>query len=339
MTTQASASASNYYVTQFYQHALALGLDANKLLADSGIPLAVIGNPEKRVAAIKFSAFILAIWDELQDESMGLSPEKIPRGSFYLMGKLTVHEQSLGSAIKQIIRFYSMVTRAFEMRLDVADGIAFWEMRMRHPASDPHHLLAEINLMSWHRYSSWLIAEHIPMAEVYFDYPVPPQVEEYRFLFPGEHRFESDCMGFSFSSRYLNRPIKQSLSSLRTFMSNCPMELLMQPKTDFSLTAEVRTYLLRSGRCPEVSLGEAADYCHMTERTLIRKLKEEGTSFRAIKEQYRKEYAIHLLLSTEMDVAAIAEKTGYSEPSVFARAFRVWTGATPTGFRQRSKTN
>ncbi|NIB43374.1 AraC family transcriptional regulator [Pseudomaricurvus alkylphenolicus] len=328
-------TASNRYISQYYQLAEEKGLDADALLHQAGLSPDIIDKPEERVAAEKLATVLVNIWDALQDETAACSPVPIPRGSFYMMGKLTIHEQNLGKSLEQARRFYTMVTSAFTMDIRVDAEQVLFSCQMHYPDEDPDHLFAEINLMSWHRYSSWLIAENIPLSEVFFSYPEPAEVSEYSYLFPGKHVFNAPYMGFAFHRKYLDRETVQNAASLKTFMRACPVLLFLQPKTDFSLSGELQQILKKGVPDGFPTIEEAADQLHMTKRTLTRKLKDEGTSFQKIKDLIRRDRAIYYLTRQPLSVGKVAEKVGFSDPAVFARAFRVWTGLSPRDYRAK----
>ncbi len=73
---------------------------------------------------------------------------------------------------------------------------------------------------------------------------------------------------------------------------------------------------------------------HLHPRTINRRLAEHGTSLRALVNETRYDVACQLLKHTDLPVAAVAEVMGYSEPGVFIRAFRQWSGATPDTWRK-----
>ena len=71
----------------------------------------------------------------------------------------------------------------------------------------------------------------------------------------------------------------------------------------------------------------------MHRRTLSRRLKGGGMGYRAIANEIRFEIARQLLEDTEVPLGQIAAALGYSEASAFTRAFRRWSGQTPTTWR------
>jgi AraC-like DNA-binding protein len=73
----------------------------------------------------------------------------------------------------------------------------------------------------------------------------------------------------------------------------------------------------------------------MGNRTLARRLAENGVSFRDLIQKAQESIAIDLLKNTSRSIAEIAFETGFSEQSAFNRAFKRWTGQTPVEFRNQ----
>ena len=83
------------------------------------------------------------------------------------------------------------------------------------------------------------------------------------------------------------------------------------------------------------SMLEICSTLHIAERTLIRKLKERDTSYKNILEEERHKYAKILLKNVRYTVYQIADLLGYRESANFCRAFKRWTGLSPTDFRRK----
>ena len=81
------------------------------------------------------------------------------------------------------------------------------------------------------------------------------------------------------------------------------------------------------------SLATVASELAMSERSIQRALGEEATSFRQLVDEVRKELALEHLGRPGASAADVAFLLGFSEPSAFTRAFRRWTGSSPTQFR------
>lgn len=328
-------TAANSFVTDFYYLAKEKGLDAESLIRDAGIDPGVIDSPEARVATEKLAALQVGVFDQLGDEAMGLSDSPIPRGAFYMLGKIAVGELTLRDALLNGAEFYHMVTDAYRVRLQERDEDATLTFEMSSPQQDKYDMFAVITLLAWHRMSSWLITENVILHEIYFDYSAPAHVDEYSYLMPAQHVFDSQVLGFSFSRHFLDREVCQNRGTLKSFIHNCPLELFMQPRQDFSISAAVKKILKRE-ICDFPRIEQTADRLHATRRTLMRKLKDEGTSYQELKDLVRRDRAVYLLKNRGIAISEVAEAVGFSDPAVFARAFKNWTGVSPKEYRSSS---
>jgi AraC-like DNA-binding protein len=63
-------------------------------------------------------------------------------------------------------------------------------------------------------------------------------------------------------------------------------------------------------------------------------LSDEGTSFRQILSEVRRELASRHLIEQRLAIGEIAFLLGFSEPSAFHRAFKRWTGHAPLTYRE-----
>jgi AraC-like DNA-binding protein len=83
------------------------------------------------------------------------------------------------------------------------------------------------------------------------------------------------------------------------------------------------------------SVGAFARLANVSERTLKRRLKAEGTSFRALSADSRRVMAETLLADDGLSTADVAEKLGFSDLSSFSQAFKRWVGVAPSVYRKR----
>ena len=75
----------------------------------------------------------------------------------------------------------------------------------------------------------------------------------------------------------------------------------------------------------------------MSAPTLRRKLRREGTTFQALKDEARSEAACLALDRPELSIQEVALQLGFTDPSAFHRAFRKWSGQTPGQYRAGRK--
>lgn len=89
---------------------------------------------------------------------------------------------------------------------------------------------------------------------------------------------------------------------------------------------------------PPPNRDQLADMLSMAPRTLARRLRAEGTSFATLLQAVQVERASNYLRDSSMAVADVAERMGYSDPAAFTRAFRSWTGRSPSRWRANTRT-
>ena len=322
-------TASNFYLQKF-----------SELATDAGMDSSILPNPttDGRVDATDLGHLIEAICDHTGDESMGLANQIIPRGAFFAMAKLAILEPTLGRALIVSARFMKLITNAAAPKIKTRTNLTYLQFHFAEQTKDQHHLFAELVLMSWHRLACWLIAKNIPLQNIHFEYSRPEQQPEYRYLFPGEHKFDDEWSGFTFAKHYLDESIARDFDSLKVFMRDNPVELFLQPKADFSLAADIERLIRRGSRLGSTpSIDEAATAVHVSRRTLIRRLKTEGTSYQLIKDRVRQERALELLANPDTTITEIAELVGFVDAATFSRAFKSWTGSSPSNHRAQLK--
>ena len=153
----------------------------------------------------------------------------------------------------------------------------------------------------------------------------------YRHHFRAPVRFNQESATIVFPARDLDLRIAGADPLLRAMLEERIQQLKGAQGSEFS--DDIRRLLrtrLTSNHC---SADDIAHLLTMHRRTLSRRLKESGMGYRAITNEIRFEIARQLLQDTQVPLAQISAALGYSEASAFSRAFRRWSGQTPTAWR------
>jgi AraC-like DNA-binding protein len=116
-------------------------------------------------------------------------------------------------------------------------------------------------------------------------------------------------------------------------------ELDIQGRLDLMIRKLIRQHFERAiiSKASESlppSLVELCEVLHLTERTLIRRLKELDTAYKKILEEERRKFAVQLLADAKYTVFNVADILGYRESANFCRAFKVWFKQSPTAYRR-----
>lgn len=110
---------------------------------------------------------------------------------------------------------------------------------------------------------------------------------------------------------------------------------LLASRTALDLVEQVRHSMLRllsTGRLSEVEIAVSMG---ISTRHLRRLLKQQGARYEQLLDQVRREEGVRLLQDSARSLTSIAYELGFHEPSSFTRAFRRWTGISPSDYRRQ----
>ncbi len=130
----------------------------------------------------------------------------------------------------------------------------------------------------------------------------------------------------------LSAPIRFSDDQLAESSRTQCEDALKQLTEDAGFDCRVRRVIETSYPFPP-KLARAAATLFVSERTLKRRLQEENGSFQNLVDQVRLERARELLIGTGMNLNQIADALGYADAANFTRAFKRWTGVSPSHYR------
>jgi AraC-like DNA-binding protein len=314
--------------------------DARALLAGVGLAMGHRDGP-LRTPLAAYAALYNAVVQALQDEAFGLFRSRLAPGTFEFLCRSTVGAPTLGVAFERAARFLAIVLPDLAVTVSVEGDRARIEIAepgrpLRARASDPRRVFAfEWLLRLLHGLACWLAGRALTLESVAFPYPPPPHAPEYARVYTEHSTFGAPGLVAALDARVLGLPVRRSQGELDAFLEGAPGKIAMLYRRDREVALAVRQLLAGSlDQSPD--FGAIARSLNLSGRSLHRRLAEEGTSLRAIKETLRRERAIHVLETSDKSVADLAAELGYSEPSAFFRAFVGWTGMAPSVYRKRN---
>lgn len=201
----------------------------------------------------------------------------------------------------------------------------------------PTHQAITASMSHWIAWGRQLTGIDFPVIEAHFNGPSPRDVTPWNKFFGGKLRFDAPDDIYVLDSATLRLPLQDSAPEL-----GVEFEKLAEWQLDHfasghwpEMVKELIQDELVVGRPPDVR--RVAERLHVTTRTLHRRLSRDGTCFRSVKDELLGRRAKDLLSHTNRGLQEIAYELGYAEPSNFFRAFRRWTGVTPSRWRRGSQ--
>jgi AraC-like DNA-binding protein len=281
---------------------------------------------------------VLALVDQavqaLEMPYLGLAMGNLMTVSHHGMaGVAAVTQTTLRECIEVVCRFCSELFPALEMnaRLEPAEGCFVISENI--PLAPYSHFFHELNMVSFYNIFSQLIGRQDAAIRVEFSYPEPAWGHIYRRYFrcpvlfdQAETRIVGDAALEHFELPLANRLM--AMAAEKSLYENIPTRAMRL------LPVRLRRLLVRYyGAFP--SLENAASELGMSGRTMRRKLAEEGTSYQQELDAVRHKLAREYFARGGQSVTEVALMLGFADSSAFAKAFRRWTGLSPTEFLEQ----
>jgi len=339
-----------HYGEILYELAIEKGADPELLLVNTGIRESVLRNPE---ANLNYEQFI-----ELVNNAIKLTNEPA-LGLYYgtrlkftthgAMGQASISSDNVSEAIAAIIKYYRTRFAFIEMSFFIDGDEAVIQIDDNLALGSLKSFLVEALFISIMDVSKFLFGPTlVQTGRCLVSYPAPSYVNQYFSFFVGPESngdevpiqrltdmitFNTPFNQIRFDKQHLMLPmVLANTVARRLAEQECEEQLKAVDDTD-SIVSKV-THLLQNDSETIASMECVADSLHMTTRTLRRQLQAFGTSFQDLLAETRKKRALDLLQNTDKPVDEIAYELGYSDPSNFGRAFRKWTGTSPSGVRK-----
>ncbi len=327
-------SISVYFARAVLKHAVRNGIDPIALLRKNRISPRLLVEDSARISIERFADLQVDTMLAMDDEGLGYGSRRMPVGCWSMMCHAVIGSESLGQALSRYCRFFQILDMDYAPVLEEQDDIARLALVGRKTLADADPFLTETALFNAHRFASWLVQEHLPLNVVRLHYPPQARTRDYRHMFLANPvEFEHDESALVMSRALLDKRVLQNEASLRHFLRHPVLFLLTQGYANNSWTARVR-FIVRRQLHDLPELGNVATALDVHPQTLRRRLSAEGTTFKDIKNQVRRDTALHFLGKQGLSIEEIAHRAGFSESSAFIRAFKGWTGVTPYTYRK-----
>ncbi|MGB1142246.1 MAG: AraC family transcriptional regulator, partial [Halioglobus sp.] len=172
----------------------------------------------------------------------------------------------------------------------------------------------------------FIVGRPIFEAEVCFTHPAPDYEAVYARTLPGPVHFGCEQLKVTIPAILCRRPnASANHENHRLALQQCEAMLARLQTRDPDCRTRLKQMML--SRPPgTLSETEAAAALFMSKRTLARKLKQEGSSFRQIRDEILSQQAIHYLIDNQLSVEATASVLNYHDSASFRRAFKRWFG-------------
>ena len=307
-----------------------------QLLRSVGFCPEVFASPENLLPLQQCSSFVGRAARREGVEDLGLQAgAATPIASLGFFGLALAQSLTLKDIIQKLIRLVPMLDSGARVWVE-AEGENTLDLRAHHDAEDG---LAQINA-----YSLMLLIDAVRMAagaawrprKVTLDSTVAAFAQRHEVLSEAEINGEADYIAVSIPRELLARPVQRISALAPDAMPDARHAegrlTASAPATDVvGSISQILQSLLHYG---PPTLKVVAEMVGASPRTMQRRLAESAISYEEIVDRVRFEKATQLLRLSRTKLSAVAAELGYSDAAHFARAFRRWSGHSPSQYQR-----
>jgi AraC-like DNA-binding protein len=311
------------------------GIDARALLREVGVDPALLRDPSARISS------------RVADELFAKSAALIPDPAFGLRAARCWHPSNLGvlghawlasstlrTGLRRLERYGRIIGE--KARLNVMDKREGLRVAYDHRRGDPmlRAIGSDIVLSLIVDMCRMNYGASLRPLEVRLSRAKPADAGPYRHFFGCPVHFGTGEDSFLLSSHVANEPLPTANRRLADTLDDMlATELAMRDRNN--IPARCKSTLLDQLASGEVSEGHMARQLNMSRRTLQRKLAESNTTYQKLVDDTRRDLALRHMDDPHKSITDVTFLLGFSGQSAFTRAFRRWTGMSPTRFRER----
>jgi AraC-like DNA-binding protein len=313
----------------------ALGLDTQGMLDAAGIARDVIDDPDGRIELERVAVLWRTAYEASEDPDLALhAAEALPFGAYRVIDYLASRAATVGESLLGLARYFPLINTAVELRVDV--GPEAVTLTASCPSDPPALTRAYAEYLFAALYLRTRDAGRTDYALrcVELTHPAPASSREHERVFGCPVRFGAAACRMTIDRAVWDTPLVAAEPSLYELLDDHAATLLGRLPAAPGITAQLRRAIAGELRGGDPSLERVARTLAMSTRTLQRRLGELGVSFADLVDEVRHAVAASYLADRAIAIGEVAYLLGFAEQSSFTRAFKRWTGQTPSDYRR-----
>ena len=309
------------------------GLDPAPLFAEEGLSFELPIEPGTRVDYLPVDRVRARVAEMVGDPAFGLKVARHVHPSHLgALGYAWLASSSMRTAFMRLQRYVRVLNDQGRVKLETSGGqfqmtVAVAQDSLNARVRDDAQAAVLMTLCRMN------LGERFKPDYISIPHPEPDDRGPYERFFRCPLRFNAKKVGIGFPATVADATLPSAnpmLAQMNERIANRRLAALDVEHTPNRVRAEIMEQL-PNGNLSDESVAEAL---HMTSRTLHRRLKEHDTSFRDVLGEVRRELAEQYIADPTLTLTEITFLLGFAEASSFSRAFRRWTGQSPSAARE-----
>jgi AraC-like DNA-binding protein len=326
---------------QMFRRLLELhGVDAVGVARKLDVDLASIPAPGERMEADKIDAILRVAIPLIEDPAFGLQAARCWHPSeLGVLGYAWLSSSTLRTGLERAVRYSRLVgERGITEIEDTRQGLT---VRFRAERGDPAvtpvaAVFVDIVMALLFDLCRMNAGAALRPVAATLRRRKPESAEAYERFFGCAVRFGAEENAFVLSAKDADRPLPSANRQLAAAFDKMLIEeLARSDKSD--VVSRCRAAVLEQLSSGEGTAEDAAKQLHMSPRTLQRKLADANQTYLQLVDDTRKDLALRYIEDPRRSVTDITFSLGFSQPSAFTRAFKRWTGFSPSDYRTQSR--
>lgn len=309
-------------------------VEVDTLMDNIGMDHARVGDLSHRYSQDQVTSLWIAAVEATGDPNFGLKVARHIRPStFHVVGYAMSCSATLRRAAERFAHSARLISDSAAVSFEREKGGYRLTADLNTGGRQPIYQTIDTMLAGFFLLCEWILSASITPLEVTFRHRKPLDDQDYRAVFRCPIRYNQATNSILFPAETLERPVPSANEELATMLDEMAAKYLAF-RFSSRFSRKVRDALV--GQLPngEPSKQETARLLAMTERTLLRRLREENTTFQEVLDRLREELAYDYLRRADLTVENIAYLLGFSSSSTFSRAFMRWTAQRPSAWRE-----
>jgi AraC-like DNA-binding protein len=315
-----------------------LGLDTAHILQAAGLDRGAIENPDVRIPVEQADALWRKAYELSGDPNLALHAiEVLPFGACRVIDFLASSAPTIGTSLAKVSDYFPIIRNGVvRLPYAVTDRQVTFGIEAPSCPSALTRPLAEYTLAAVFLRTRTATNQRYPLIRVEFSHPWPADISEHERVFECPVEFGAETCQLVIAREVWDTPRVGSDPALFSVLDAHARMLLDQLPNPAEIVGQVREALESELRGGNPQLESVAKRLAMSPRTLQRRLKDEGLVFNDVLDAMRFRAARTYLAQPDVAGAEVAYLLGFAEQSSFNRAFRRWSGQTPTEYRRRA---
>jgi len=309
-----------------------LGVDPEPIFASGGLTSTQFEDPDTELSYAPGSRLLARCVEAAGCEHFGLLVGmRADASCLGLPGFLLNSAPDVGAALRDLVENLDLHDKGGVPTLQISGDVVSIGYAIHQADVKAAEYIYDISMAQVCNIMRCLCGKYWKPIEVLLSRRQPQDLAPYRRFYRAPLRFNADQNAISFPSRWLDHKVPGANALLHQYLQREAIERHKLSNT--GIVNEVRGLMRKSLHSGEFTVADIAKRLCLHERTLLRRLHEQGTSFRRELEGIRYDLSRQLLTDSTMPVNKIAKTLKYTNVSGFNRAFKRWSGITPGQWR------